>query len=271
MNELVVVSYNVWFSETLEIERTNSLIETIFCNDADVICMQELKPHIYEILITQLKKYKYHYPKRIEQNYGCAIISRYPISKTLTYDFNNSLMGRSLQVVQIDYPFHNYTEEGVVVENCEIIVANTHFESVFNKQFENTTKLQQYDIAESQLNSLYEDYGNIIFCADLNILDHEEEKFFRNSIDKWKDSWELRGNDSNKYTFDSKTNIYLQIKKYKYRSRLDRILFRTDECVLDEFRRLEGVQGSTQPSDHYGVLCKFSVKRKSEVDSWQIV
>lgn len=259
MNELNIVSYNIWFDPVLELQRTCSLIATIFSNDADVICLQEVRPHIYKILISQLKKYKYHYPKKINQGYGCAILSRYPISKCLKKEFENSLMGRSLIIAQVDYPCHSQTDEGISVDNKEIIVATTHFESIFSRDKENTVKIEQYKKTEEILNNLYEKYRNVILCADLNILDHEEDKFIPTDDSNWSDAWKLKGNESNKFTFDSYTNIYLQMKKYKYRSRLDRVIFNTDDCVLNEYRRIEGVEGSTQPSDHYGVVGKFGV------------
>ena len=179
MNELNIISYNIWFDHMLETERIESLIRIIHNKVADIICLQEVKPNIFRILVSQLKKYKYHYPKKIDHNYGCAIFSRYPIKKTQTHEFNNSLMGRSLLIVQIDYPAHLEINNGIDIKDTEIVIATTHFESQFNRNIENTTKLEQYEESERLLEKLYSSHENVILCADLNILPHEEIKFIR--------------------------------------------------------------------------------------------
>jgi exonuclease III len=168
-------------------------------------------------------------------------------------------MGRSLLVTQIDYPTHLETEIGVDIKNTEIVIATTHFESQFNRNIENTTKLEQYKESERILEKLYNVYKNVILCADLNILPHEETKFIDTDKGLWKDSWKENGNKNNKFTFDGNTNIYLQMKNCRYRSRLDRILYKTNICTLNNFERIESKEGYTEPSDHYGVLSKFSI------------
>jgi hypothetical protein len=83
----------------------------------------------------------------------------------------------------------------------------------------------------------------------------EEDKFI-----KWNDSWIKKGNDTNKYTYDWNYNVYLKFKKYKYRSRIDRILYKTDNCELIDFDIIKAKIGTIEPSDHFGIYGKFEIK-----------
>ena len=102
MNELTVLSLNIWFDQFAEMERTASLLATIYKNNPDVICLQEVRPNIYEKLIKNLKKYQYRYPKNVLYNYGCVIMSKYKISKCLSLPYKHTNMGRELLITKID-------------------------------------------------------------------------------------------------------------------------------------------------------------------------
>ena len=261
-NVIKILSYNIWFDDTLCIERTLSLIDVIINLNPDVICLQEVRPQIYEILINKLNDYRYHYPKKIDKMYGCCNLSKYPITKCLEYKFNNSNMGRSLIITKIDYPYHNKTEEGISVDKVDIVVTNAHFESLFKKNKVNDIKIEQYEISSTILNKLYNAYKNVILCSDTNIMNHEEEEFKKMFNDNsWIDLWELKGSEEDKYTYNSSDNIHLYKKfpKIKLQSRIDRLLFRSDNLTGDEFNLIKG--GTYEPSDHFGVQGKFIINR----------
>lgn len=246
-------------------ERTMSLINLIQTLNPDAICLQEVRPNIYAYLINMLTNYKYHFPKKVTKSYDSAIFSKYPIRKCLDYSFNNSTMGRSLLITKIDYPYH----EGGIVKRVEIVLATTHFESLFKKVHLNKTKIEQYSIASNLLNNLYKSYKNVILCADTNVLQHEEGKFdeYFDKADNWIDSWVNSGSELNRYTYDSFTNVYLnnRFPNNKYRSRIDRILFKSDNLVLQEFSMLGKRQGSIEISDHFGILSQFIVVAKKPI------
>ncbi len=260
MNKLSVLSYNVWFDNTLETERVTSLITTVSYHDPDVLCLQEVKPNIYAVLIKNLKNYKYHYPSKISFGYGCVILSKLPITKTLSCPFASSQMGRILEIVKTDYPYQSVEDDGIGIEKRQIIIATTHFESIFQRASPNTEKLNQFKESHTVLNQVYNMFKNVIFCADTNILPSEEKDFIpTESTDVWADSWKLVGSPNEKFTYDGDENIYLQLKACSYRNRLDRILFRTDNCEIDSFQLVKGLDGLTEPSDHFGVLSRFTV------------
>lgn len=263
MNVLNVVSYNIWFDDTLCIERTSALINKFNKIKPDVICLQEVKPQIYEILINTLSDYRYHFPKKINKGYGCVTLSKYPITKCLDYEYPSSKMGRSLLITKINYPYHNTSNDGISVETIGIVIANTHFESLFKQNELNVEKLKQFNISRKILDDLYNTYKNVILCSDTNVMLNEEEKFaeeFENNT--WLDSWKLKGSNINKYTYDSDNNMYLNIKfKGKYKSRIDRILFKTSDCTLEEFNIIKGDNECIEPSDHFGIYGKFQTNK----------
>jgi endonuclease/exonuclease/phosphatase (EEP) superfamily protein YafD len=250
MESLTVLTYNIWFDNLMLQERIISLITKIIELKPDIICLQEVREDVYNILLSNLKNYKYIHPTKITSVYGTIIMSRLPIKNCLTYPFKNSKMGRELII----------TNFGVVDSKKKehiIVCATTHFESLFNKNKPNFEKLAQYDITEQILNNMYEQYGNIIFATDTNILAHEEGSFFSSGL--WTDAYLMLGDDQKKFTYDGRKNVYLMLKKIPFRSRLDRILFRTDSCELIDYKLIEtDGKDDVEPSDHFGVLVKFS-------------
>lgn len=265
MNEISILSFNIWFDVYAERERTAALLACIFKNNADVICLQEVRPHIYDKLKKNLKKYDYHYPKNIPCSYGCVIFSKYKISKCLSLPFKKTLMGRELVLAKIDYPCQVLENDRLCVERVEIVICTTHLESEFSKTVKNFTKWSQIEESFNVLEGMYQRYKNIIFCLDSNLTTEDDKyEFPFNHNTKWKDSWITKGNEDNKFTFDGKKNIYLKRKKCRYRSRLDRIIFKSDNCHLDDFNLIKDasdyVLSWISPSDHFGILGKFEIK-----------
>lgn len=260
-NVFTVISYNIWFDDTLSMERTVSLLQIINDVNPDVICLQEVKSNIYEFLLTALTNHRYHFPKKFKKPYDCVIFSKYPIKKCLEYDYKNTSMGRSLQIAKVDYPYHEITPDGVSVEKLDIIITNTHFESLFKKKHTNDVKIKQFEIASEILNTLYTSYKNVILCADTNVLSHEESKF-NEYFNTWLDAWLIKGSHLSKYTYDSYNNVYLKSRfTMKYLSRIDRILFKSDDLELEEFNILKGNGKIVEPSDHFGIYSKFTINK----------
>src|SRR3990172_10899218 len=98
MNVLTVVSYNIWFDETLRLERTVSLIQTLHNLNPDVICLQEVIPEIYEVLITLLSDYRFHFPKKINKNYGCVTFSLIRLNKLSKCEFAITISNFSISI-----------------------------------------------------------------------------------------------------------------------------------------------------------------------------
>ena len=136
-----------------------------------------------------------------------------------------------------------------------VVVVTTHFESEFKRK--NKTKIKQYTVAYDVLNQLYNKYRNIVLCADTNIMNREEKLFI--PTDEWIDGWKIKGNKNNKYTYDSIKNPHIVIKGYtkKIKSRLDRILYKTDKYNIEYFDTIKIMNDYIEPSDHYGIYGVF--------------
>ncbi|MBA42766.1 MAG: hypothetical protein CMF62_02010 [Magnetococcales bacterium] len=241
-----VLSYNIWFETFKQIERTESLIETINYYDPDIICLQEVIEPILDILKERLINYKYIYPKKLIHRYGNVIFSKHKISKCMTFEFPNSKMGRSLELINLE------------IDKNTIIVATSHYESEFKKNEKNKEKINQYRLSKLILDKAYNKYKNIILASDTNLVKHEEDYFFS---DKWKDSWIENNPSELGYTYDTLTNKNLESKGYsiKYRSRLDRIIYQADNLIPINSKLIKGTDGSIEPSDHHGILTSFRI------------
>ena len=291
-NTFKIASYNIWFDRTIYLERTKSLCKYIDTINIDCICLQEVRPEIYKLLIMSLKTFPYHFPNEINVSYDCAIFSKYPISQSTNIKYPKSSMNRSLNVIKIDYPYNirvinNMKTEQLITKNIEIVIATSHFESLFDKTFLNKEKIKQYEIANNALEIAYQTCKNVILCADTNIMVHEE-KYFDELFEKslWVDAWKIKGNDENKFTYDYLYNTYVNSNGGKFRSRLDRIIFKTNNCNLTQFdiiltpdikkkRKKTNDEypfiqtnsstsfGQThkevEPSDHFGIYATFTV------------
>ena len=264
MNQISVMSYNIWFDPTEREIRLLSLVDTIHHNNPDVICLQEVIPDVARLLIKMLKKsYNFVYPKEIELSYGCMIFSRYRITHCTEYEYNETNMGRRLCCAVIEYNMcikdATCTENQYIINRQKIVIATSHFESEFKKY--NDVKIEQYAFAGKILNELYKTHGPVIFCSDTNILLHEE-KYFITEDKNWSDSWCENGHDKSiEYTYDTRLNLNLKNRNIQkeIRSRIDRIIYRGNSVLVPlEFKLIKS-QSDIEPSDHFGIMSYFQL------------
>lgn len=235
-----VLSYNIWFANDNRIERLESLIATIAHLNPDVLCLQEVTPDVYNILKISLGNYPHYFPNNLNYSYGSVTFSKIKFDEKNEYEFKSSAMGRKLVITRIG----------------DIVVANTHFESEFRKN--NAEKLLQYDTAKYILDDEYSKGYDIIFCSDTNILSFEEKLFFND--EEWKDLWFEKGSFEDEHTYDYTTNNNLKNKNVgKYRSRLDRIIYKLNKCKPLKYTLVKGISGMIEPSDHHGVMGEFAL------------
>lgn len=236
-NNLIVLSYNIWFNTYLWRERTEAFIKKIRGLNPHFVCLQEVRSEVFNVLRTSLSEYHF-ITQDISVGYFCVIMSRFPPRETEDYAFASS-MGRSLLVGW--FPLG---------DGHEVVVANTHFESVFHRQG-NPVKIDQFKTSEDILEKILRTSSNVIFCMDSNVLDIEESQL----LGSWCDSWKLKGNDANKFTYDGKKNKYLTAQNVPYQSRLDRILFKCINWKVSQYQMLDNPR--MEISDHFGVCATF--------------
>lgn len=241
--QLKIMSYNIWFNAYRIDVRLKSLYVHIKMYDPDVVCLQEVLSEQYENIKSNLK-YQYCWPDKINQTYGCVILSKYPLINTAISILPTN-MGRQLILGSI------------AVNDKKIMIANIHFESEF--QTNNNIKNEQYKMVGYILNQLYAQYNNIILCADTNAIKYDYD-IFDNSFSEMKDCWIESGGDHEKeYTYDGATNKNI-MKNKNLKSRMDRILFRSDDTLhVTKFYLIVGMPNQIQPSDHHGIMTCFDI------------
>lgn len=264
MNQISVMSYNIWFDETERENRLLSLIDIIKHRKPDIICLQEVIPKIAIILIEKLKDlYNHTYPQKIDQQYGCMIFSRYPIINCFKHDYIKTNMGRRLYYIVIEYNMiiddDIYLGNQYVVKQ-NLVIATSHFESEFKKN--NDIKTGQYQQARQILNELYNVYGPVICCSDTNILPHEE-RYFITEDRCWHDAWKTNGEDKSiEYTYDTACNLNLKNRNIQkeIRSRIDRIIYRGNSVLIPlDFKLIKSRTDMIEASDHFGIMAYFKI------------
>ena len=251
----VVLTYNIWFSDTLINERTSSLTNLVMSISPDILCLQEVRPDVLAILVNKFTdNYKY-WETTLDENasYGEAIFSKYKILDKHIFQYKRTNMNRHFIVANIE------------LENNHIIdISTTHLESEFVKKKstdldsnieENIKKSIKYNQYMSIMNYL-KDNKNIILCGDFNINKLDEKYFLL--IHDWKDSWEEDGKDKIKEnTYDCYNNAYINTKN-RFVSRLDRMYYKSDNIKLVNMKLVGNTKKEIIPSDHFGLLCEFN-------------
>lgn len=246
---LKIVSYNIWFDSFMRQQRITSLLSKIFVENPEVICLQEVIEETHSRLSKELKTvYKYTYPEFLPHRYGCVIYSKHPIEKATSLKFKSN-MGRQLDLAYIRLPTGN-----------SIVIGNTHFESEFEEH--NNVKKLQYRYASAMLQKIHNDnisdinYVGTLLCSDTNLTKYDEN-YYSTLFSKFKDVWSV--NDSDGYTYDTKTNSLLTTINIEneIRARIDRILYLPKNMKQVSSNTLKG--DILEISDHYGIFATFVI------------
>jgi endonuclease/exonuclease/phosphatase family metal-dependent hydrolase len=254
-----IMSYNIWFDKLARITRTNKLIETILKERPNVVCLQEVVSETRTILLQKLQhQYPYHYPSTMDHRYGCLILSKHSIIKSETKAFPSN-MGRALDLITINL---GNSSDSSNSSDGKIIIGNTHFESEFEK--DNVVKKVQYKMASSFLQQIFlktnvdDNLMGTFLCSDTNVTQYDEHEF-DDTFKLMSDAWIVGGlNNEHKYTYDTETNIYIRDSESTIRARLDRILFRSaNNLIQRNFKTINN--DDFEISDHYGIIGEYDV------------
>lgn len=287
-----IMQYNIFFgrinsdTEIDIINRMKLLSDQILINDPDVVCLQEaIQPRYAEIMKNLESVYRYRYPENITQRYDTAILSKHPIVNAGKYRYSVTDMQRSVRYIIIEVMLGGAKKK--------ICVATSHFESEFGSTYADIQKkIFQYSEAEDLLDKIISDNHNDIqdtfFCADFNASDSLCDYKLYNAFkydpkltigENWRDAWiessivsesdegNNSGNNSdnkrneNTYTYDSYTNPMLLAinSEKKYRSRLDRIIYKSRLYVNNFYL----AKSDEKISDHYPIVVEFGPNEPS--------
>lgn len=271
-SDLIVLSYNVWFREDLELQsRLDAIGDVILQHRPHIIFFQEVTEAIYQILqrASWWKSYDCSVKPGMasQRAYFCMQLSKLPVFSFRQSPFRNSVMGRELCLAEVD-----------AGKGTRLLVATSHLESpcpappTWNQMFSPERVVQAKEAM-----SLLKEFPNVIFGGDMNWDDKTDGPPPLPS--GWFDAWlQLRpGQDG--FTYDTKANGMLSGNR-SLRKRLDRMFcqLRDFEAVSIEmvgteaipdltYSKEKKVKGQVQmiklpvlPSDHFGLLLKLSRK-----------
>ena len=267
IGHLTVVTYNMWFSEKDFVNRIHHLMRVLLQGHKylpDLVCFQEVTQAAYQLLQQGIGS----------QYYLFEIFGDPPVRYTNLIAINKETM--ELDADSVAYYDLPETQMSRKLMTCQVTikktkmtfhVMNTHLESLDTNWKNRQIQLEAIEQILEQ-----EKIENFILCGDFNICHDNEpaENQIKNS--KYHDAWiEMGSPQSLKYTYDCENNPYINIKT-KFRSRLDRILYRfnnptnTDRnLVVITKLKLLGIK-EPFPSDHFGVLAEFLIKTGRKVN-----
>ena len=232
-----LLSYNIWFSEKEREERLIILFEIIEKYNPDIICLQEVIPSTFDFINKYFRNRYNIFPQILTTRYGNIILSKYPIINYKIIELKSN-MDRNITSINVQ------TEKDI----CEFITI--HLESEFPKitTVPNSLKKEQFD----ETMKIFKENNISTFClGDTNIRENENEYFVSEHC---KDSWVEDGMIvGKKYTYNHLTNYHI---KNKYKSRFDRIFYKSDNWTLEEFNII-GNDTEILASDHYGIIASF--------------
>lgn len=250
---LTALTWNIWFEQRNQKERTLRIIQIIKQLSPDFICLQEVTPLSYNIIKSRLLDYQI-FEIFIEEgySYGTCILCKKETVEVVDpyyYDYTDTQMGRRLVGCEVRLSKHG---------GKKIHILTTHLESMWeNKEVRNL----QFDTIKEVIKDINED---IILAGDFNICSVREPIEWNLATTKLVDVWVECGCPSSiKYTYDSKINKNLS--GGNMRSRLDRIYYMSNSGMKSQSLKLVGLNSTSpnileQPSDHFGLMTEFLLK-----------
>jgi len=250
--DLILVTYNVWFSTQDREERMKYLGETISSTNADFITLQEVTPYLLKELILKQDWIK-------NGNSGKPYYVSDADGNTLG-NYGNIIISRGIPFVNLDqHSFKTRLGRFGLIGSFEInkgqyfAIVTSHLESYPD----------DYEIRAIQIKTIInilKKYEHAVFMGDTNIDRDNEDHILLESgfIDTWKT---LKAGD-NGYTMNPDVNHYAESR----RSRLDRIYYRSNALKPVGVRLLGDKEIITPkdnkkifPSDHFGLEGIFKI------------
>lgn len=252
IDQLSIVTYNVWFDGYKKKERAVALMD--LCKDKDIICLQEVTPSFLEdILKIDWVRNNYFISDvqaRTVLPYGVLILSKIQPLK-FTFHKMESKMARYFLLMHLN------------VNNENIEIGTVHLESLSNRD----RRKAQLELISKTLKcetSLF--MGDFNFCSyrnwnksDTNL----ENDVLKQIIPDHKDIWaELKTEKG--YTFDSDVNR--MIGKHET-MRYDRIMIKSKTWIpetIDIIGNKSFVHEEERiifPSDHFGLLTTINFNK----------
>lgn len=237
-----IVTYNIWFAKRYLSERMEGLVQILQDLSPTIICLQEVTAVSYQYVVPYLESCGYHTDVNLDEfkksaicGYGNITLSLIPIVSTKTYPFLKTSMGRYFSVSKL--------ENG-------IFVLNTHLESLWPHAQVRQKQIQQM----LDMTNLMTD---VVWAMDSNLSDKKNDCFPSDS--PVTDAFlEIGQPEEHRFSYDAERNNNINSK---YRSRLDRVYFKSDKFVITDYQLVGTANLPTiniPASDHFGIQVQFS-------------
>ncbi|NXG42714.1 TYDP2 phosphodiesterase, partial [Psilopogon haemacephalus] len=232
------------------IDRARGVCTYLTLYSPDVVFLQEVVPPHLGLLQKRLSSYTI-IPGNIDGYFTAIMLkkSRVKLLKHEIIPFPTTSMMRNLLVVHVR------------VSGVELCLMTSHLESTKTHSKE---RVKQLEIVLKRMQEEPES-TTVIFGGDTNLRDSEVAKLGK-LPGTVVDIWELLGKPEHcRYTWDTTANSNLGAA-YKCKTRFDRLYLRPaaaeEGCVTPQSMDLVGLEKldcGRFPSDHWGLLCNFSV------------
>ena len=240
MQDLTLVTWNIWFGEWERGARWRALWDRLDALSPDVICLQEVVP---EALATgeigELRRRGYWISDEKLLGYDVLVVARAPV-ETHTRIPLPTQMGRELLAVRL-------------AGAPPLTVATVHLESLAHST----------PVRVAQLERIVAELGpeqDVVLVGDMNFPDGDREETA--ALAGFVDAWPSLHGDDPGYTVDSRVNEmrYVQTGKHK-QARLDRVMLRSARWRVAHVERigLEPLEDDplTFVSDHFGLCARL--------------
>lgn len=240
-SELTFVTYNIDGSAYNLEKRLDAFLECVKSSPPDVVVIQEGTRLTYERLLREMALLGYKRQLLDVMNKrptGEMIFSKYPISDGRYIPFGRSSENRGVSLLKID------------LWGKHLWICTAQFDSTSSMSRSQITSFA-HNIRSMPLNE------NIIFGGDTRIMEYQTDL---KEPDGWCDAWYEGGTDSEKFTYNSQTNLLVPLP---YKDRPDRIWYHpsdngfTIDCVEC---KLYGNDSPVTISSHYGVWTRFVMR-----------
>lgn len=268
-NDIIVTTFNVWFSNFKQTERIQTLIHLISTTRCDICCLQEMTLKTMKDIKKSTWIQKNFYISSIDDEhwcskgsnkkswYGTLILSKVKPVNVGLLKFD-SIMHRNF--LFFDIP----VEVGKTKEKKIVRVGTTHLES---KNYSETRKIQLNEIFDCLDIKSNKNIDASIFMGDTNIdaNSKENKEVFESRSNKFIDAWEGENGLGN--TRDTVINNMNNTKEVQ-EARIDRIFY-SNNLFKHKIKIIGNIMiNKTKdnkciyPSDHFGLTSTISFNEK---------
>ncbi|MBJ7336976.1 endonuclease/exonuclease/phosphatase family protein [Mycolicibacterium sp.] len=260
-DELVLATFNIWFSDYHAEERYQAIADLLSRNMPDVMVFQEVTPAALAVFSAQpwirVRYRRAEVTGGDRGNYGMLMLSRLPILD-VTYTRLPTNLARGFLKAQLD------------TGGTTLTVVAAHLES----------GKAAARLRERQLGRIYRSLRgvqNAVVLGDFNMRDVENGRITK----PYRDLWPVLRPDDDGFTEDTTINLMRLDSKNKQRHvRFDRVLLKGDGWAPTHIDLLgtEPISSALPrvfPSDHFGVLCRLertpaaAVEREGRQRFWR--